>query len=57
LFGYSLSFGPDAGYGIIGNLEWIGSEGWGRNQFNVRRDGAHLAFMIFQAMFAIITRP
>ncbi len=24
LFGYSLSFGPDTGQGIIGSLEWAG---------------------------------
>ena len=56
LYGYSLSFGPDTGHGIIGNLEWVGLRSVG---FQPNPDYAgtipHLAFMIFQAMFAIIT--
>src|SRR3569832_1362998 len=55
LFGYSLSFGPDQG-GIIGNLAWIGLKGVG---LAANPDYAatipHQAFMIYQAMFAIIT--
>ena len=54
-FGYSLSFGPDV-HGIIGNLDWFALR-------NVTTDPnpvyaatvPHQAFMIFQAMFAVIT--
>ncbi len=56
LFGYSLAFAPDLGHGIIGSLEWVGLKGVG---FEPNADYAetipHIAFMIFQAMFAIIT--
>jgi len=56
LFGYSLSFGPDIGKGLIGTLEWAGLRGVG---FDPNPDYAatipHLSFMMFQAMFAIIT--
>lgn len=56
LFGYSLSFGPDTGYGIIGNLEWAGLRGVGQEPSSTYAGTVpHLAFMIFQAMFAIIT--
>lgn len=55
LWGYSLAFGPDKG-GIIGGLEWLGLNGVGQEP---NPDYAptipHQAFMIFQAMFAIIT--
>ena len=56
LFGYSLSFGPDTGHGIIGSLAWTGLKGVG-SQANPDYASTipHLAFMIFQAMFAIIT--
>jgi len=54
LFGYSLSFAP--GKGFWGGLSWIGLRGVG---FEPYTDYAatipHQAFMIFQAMFAIIT--
>ncbi len=56
LFGYSLSFGPDTGYGIIGGLDWIGLRGVGQEPSAVYGSTLpHLVFMIFQAMFAIIT--
>jgi len=56
LFGYSLSFGPDAGHGIIGNLEWIGLRGVGQEPSSTYAGTVpHLAFMMFQGMFAIIT--
>lgn len=55
LIGYSLSFGPDV-HGIIGNLAWIGLNGVG---IEPNPDYAptipHMAFMIYQAMFAVIT--
>jgi Amt family ammonium transporter len=55
LIGYSLAFGPDI-HGIIGNLDWIGLRGVG---VNPNPDYAptipHIAFMMYQAMFAVIT--
>ncbi len=55
LIGYSLSFGPDR-MGLIGGLEWFGLSGVG---LDPNPDYAatipHQAFMIYQAMFAIIT--
>jgi Amt family ammonium transporter len=55
LYGYSLSFGPDVG-GIIGNLDWIGLRQVGQEPSSIYATTVpHLAFMIFQAMFAIIT--
>jgi len=55
LVGYSLSFGPDIN-GIIGSLDWIGLRGVG---IEPNPDYAptipHMAFMIYQAMFAVIT--
>ena len=56
LWGYTLSFGPDAGGGIIGNLEWLGLRMVGGDPSNVYATTTpHLAFMMFQGMFAIIT--
>ncbi|MCE5194395.1 MAG: ammonium transporter [Nitrospiraceae bacterium] len=53
--GYSLSFGPDV-KGIIGNLEWFSLNNVG---ISPNPDYAptvpHMAFMIYQAMFAVIT--
>jgi Amt family ammonium transporter len=55
LYGYSLGFGPDVG-GIIGRLDWIGLSGVGQEQSDVYASTVpHLAFMVFQGMFAIIT--
>jgi len=55
LWGYSMSFGPDYG-GIIGGLEWFGLKGVGMEpSANYASTVPHLAFMIFQCMFAIIT--
>jgi Amt family ammonium transporter len=55
LWGYSLAFGPDKG-GLIGGLEWLGLRGVGMAP---NPDYAptipHQAFMIYQAMFAVIT--
>jgi Amt family ammonium transporter len=55
LFGYSLSFAPDAGYGLIGGLQWVGLNNVGFLPGPYSDKIPHLAFMIFQAMFAIIT--
>ncbi|MFZ4395773.1 MAG: ammonium transporter [Kiritimatiellia bacterium] len=55
LFGYSLAFGPDV-KGIIGNLDWsflrhVGAEPMAGYSATI----PHSVFMIFQAMFAVIT--
>lgn len=55
LYGYSLGFGPDIG-GIIGKLDWIGLSGIGQEPSDTYATTVpHLAFMVYQAMFAIIT--
>ncbi len=55
LFGYSLSFGPDI-RGIIGGLDWFGLKNVGLEPNPAYAATVpHQAFMIFQAMFAIIT--
>jgi len=55
LFGYSLAFGPDVG-GVIGNLSWFGLTGVGLEPNpDYAKTVPHQAFMIYQAMFAIIT--
>ena len=55
LYGYSLSFGPDSG-GAIGGLNWLGLMGVGQEPSSVYATTVpHLAFMMFQATFAIIT--
>jgi Amt family ammonium transporter len=55
LYGYSLSFGADK-WGIIGGLNFIGLMGVGQEPSSIYATTVpHLAFMIFQAMFAIIT--
>ena len=55
LWGYSMSFGPDHG-GIIGGLDWFGLNGVGMEPSpDYGSTIPHLAFMIFQCMFAIIT--
>jgi Amt family ammonium transporter len=55
LWGYSMSFGPDH-VGIIGGFEWFGLKGVGMaSSPNYGPTIPHLAFMIFQCMFAVIT--
>jgi Amt family ammonium transporter len=55
LYGYSLTFGPDIG-GIIGNLDWFALKGVGGTpNADYAATIPHGAFMIFQAMFAVIT--
>ena len=55
LWGYSLAFGPDVG-GFIGNLDYVGLRGVSAIAAGPYSDTIpHQTFMIFQAMFAIIT--
>ena len=55
LWGYSMAFGPDIG-GVTGSLEWFGLNSVGLSPFAGYSEGIpHLAFMIFQGMFAVIT--
>ncbi|GAA4865720.1 ammonium transporter [Kitasatospora terrestris] len=53
LYGYSLSFGPDAGAGLIGNLDYLGMRGIDLNA--ITGTIPVTAFAAFQLMFAIIT--
>ncbi len=54
LFGYSLSFAP--GNPLVGGLQWLGLSGVGQAPNpDYAATIPHLAFMIFQAMFAVIT--
>lgn len=54
-YGYSLAFGPDKA-GLIGNLSWIGLKGVGQApHMGYAGTIPHLAFMMFQMAFAIIT--
>ncbi len=54
LFGYSLSFAP--GSWFIGGLQWFGLHDVGLEPYaDYSATIPHQAFMIFQAMFAIIT--
>jgi Amt family ammonium transporter len=55
LFGYTLAFGPDINH-IIGSLSWFGLATVGQiPNPDYASTIPHMAFMIFQAMFAIIT--
>ena len=55
LLGYSLAFGPDC-KGLIGGLAWVGLQGVGAAPNpDYAATIPHSAFMIFQAMFAVIT--
>ncbi len=54
LFGYSLSFAPSEGF--WGGFKWFGLNGVGLEPYaDYAGTIPHQAFMIFQAMFAIIT--
>ena len=54
LLGYSLSFAPGTSW--IGGLQWIGLKGVGFEPYSsYSATIPHQAFMIFQAMFAVIT--
>lgn len=53
--GYSLTFGPDVGH-FIGNLDWFGLNGVDTEPYpDYVETIPHLAFMLFQMKFAIIT--
>jgi ammonium transporter, Amt family len=55
VYGYSIAFGPDKG-GIIGGLDWLLLNGVGQQpSLSYATTVPHLAFMIYQAMFAIIS--
>jgi Amt family ammonium transporter len=55
LYGYSLSFGTDS-LGIIGGLDFVGLSNVGQEPSAIYASTVpHLAFVVFQAMFAIIT--
>jgi len=55
IIGYSMAFGPDH-WGIIGGLDYFGLKDVGIAPSDVYAPTVpHEAFMIFQAMFAIIT--
>ena len=55
LWGYSMSFGPDHG-SIIGGLDWFGLKDVGMDPSpDYGSTIPHVAFMIFQCMFAILT--
>ncbi|MCX4746573.1 ammonium transporter [Kitasatospora sp. NBC_01287] len=53
LYGYTLSFGKDAGAGLIGNLDHFGMRGIGMNDLSGSIPVT--AFAAFQLMFAVIT--
>jgi Amt family ammonium transporter len=54
VFGYSLAFGPAKGF--WGGLQWLGLNGVGLQPYaDYAGTIPHQAFMIFQAMFAVIT--
>ena len=54
IVGYSLAFGGDIG-GFIGNLDYVFLRGVGMAAKPGVDNIPHLAFMIFQCMFAVIT--
>ena len=55
IYGYSFSFGPDRS-GIIGGSDWLALMGVGQGPSSIYATTVpHLAFMMFQGMFAIIT--
>jgi len=54
LYGYSLSFGSDIG-GLIGGLDFLGLKNVGQGPSDIYATTVpHLAFTMFQGMFAII---
>jgi Amt family ammonium transporter len=56
LFGYSLTFGPDTGKGIVGGLDRLSLRNVGHQpNIDYAATMPHYAFIIFQCMFAAIT--
>ena len=55
LWGYTLAFAPDTGWGLIGGLDHLGLRGVGQEPGPYAATVPHLSFMAFQMMFAIIT--
>jgi ammonium transporter, Amt family len=60
VIGYSLAFGPDAGGGVIGNLDVLALRGLGRPPLSLHYVAPGvaiptLAFVAYMMMFAIIT--
>jgi Amt family ammonium transporter len=53
LVGYSLAFAP--GNWLLGGLDWVGLSGVGTDASGYAETVPHLAFMVFQMMFAVIT--
>jgi ammonium transporter, Amt family len=53
--GYSLSFGPDLGGGLLGGFDYVMLRGVGLEPGPLGGTVPHLLFMAFQMMFAIIT--
>jgi len=55
LYGYTMAFGPDV-KGLLGDFSWFGLTGVGQDPSSVYATTVpHLAFVAFQATFAIIT--
>ncbi len=54
LWGYSIAFGPDIG-GVVGSLAYVGLTTVGGEPGPYAKTIPHLAYMIFQGMFAAIT--
>ncbi|MBN1689982.1 MAG: ammonium transporter, partial [Dehalococcoidia bacterium] len=55
LYGYTMAFGPDV-KGLLGDFSWFGLTGVGQDPSSVYASTVpHLAFVAFQATFAIIT--
>ncbi len=54
LWGYSVAFGPDIA-GFMGSFKYVGLSGVGPDPGPYSDTIPHLAFMIFQGMFAAIT--
>jgi Amt family ammonium transporter len=53
-YGYSLAFGPDLA-GFIGSLDWTGLKNVGMIPSAYAPKIPHMAFALFQMMFAVIT--
>ena len=55
LWSYTVAFGPDINH-LIGGFDWLGLNGVGQEpNADYAATIPHLAFMIFQGMFAVIT--